>query len=171
MAPEIGAALLAVGGALAVALIGVWQANLGLRRRSEARTADPFLLRRRWRAYEALWTLTRDFGEVRDPAAIRDLASRMNDWYFPNGLTLSGDAQGQWLRVRNLLAAAGPGSITDDEHREIERELSLLRSWLKADLNFRTIGEVKRAAKAAPAATVDPVNEPLPRPPGPADFS
>jgi hypothetical protein len=169
MAPEIVAALIAVGGAIAAALIGVWQANLGLRRRSEARTADPFLLRRRWRAYEALWTLTRDFGDARDPAAIRDLASRMNDWYFPNGLTLSGDAQRQWLKVRNLLAR-DRDSITDDERREIERELSLLRSWLKADLNFRTVGEVKRSAKAAPAETVDPVR-PLTGPPGRADFS
>ena len=52
-----------------VALVGVWRANRGLRRRSQARVSDPQLIARNWRAYR----VTYDIGTGRPYAALEAL--------------------------------------------------------------------------------------------------
>jgi hypothetical protein len=144
MAPEVAAALITVGGTIVAALVGVWRANVGLRHRSDARASDPYVLERRWDAYQSLWTLTRSAGHAGNEAELVRLARDFDDWYFANGLVLSGEAQRQWVKVRNLLTPAS-SRVGRAAHDDLARELSLLRSWLKADLNIRTFDEVKAA--------------------------
>ena len=158
MASEVAAALIATGGAIVAAVLGVWQANAGLRRRSDARVSDPELLARRWDRYADLWNLTR-LGprETYDGEQLRELSERLRDWYYPNGMLLSDASQRQWVTVRDLLAGVPAGPIDGAVWDDVLRQVSLLRSWLKADLNIRTFEEVAQTVIVAAETPARPV--------------
>jgi hypothetical protein len=157
LAPEVGAALIA--GALTFCA-AVWQTTRTLRdqakisaeaTRDQAKlAAGTALLPLRGEAYRELWSLL-DVGPEEAPerlASERDrggLADRLTAWYYPHGLLLSDGSQKQWRACRDALRE--PGSLDAGGQRRLHGEVSLLRSWLKADMLLRTIDEVSVAAR------------------------
>lgn len=157
LAPEVGAALIA--GALTL-VAAVWQTTSTLREQTrisaqatedQARlAAGTALIPLRGEAYLELWSML-DVGPQEVPKNLASaqeraaLADRMTAWYYPHGLLLSDGSQKQWRTCRDALRE--PGTLDDAEQRRLHREVSLLRSWLKADMLLRTIDEVSVAAR------------------------
>jgi hypothetical protein len=150
---QVVAAIIGGAFALIVAGVGVWQAIRELRVRARIDAATT-LLELRHKPYGKLWDITnvgsRDAPERLDTEEQRrQIANEMTVWYYPDGLLLSDGSQKQWLAVRNTLRTE-TGEPDADRRRQLHDEVSLLRSWLKADLFIRTVDEVNVAAKALP---------------------
>jgi len=145
MAPQIGAALIAVVSSLVAGAVGLWRANAALRTRS----ADNLLLERRWQDYPALWSLTVQLRNAGDAATLRSLDAQFESWYEEHGLALSGKTMDQWSKVKRLLSDPEAQIKDGETTKSFRDEISILRSWLKAELNVRTVGEVEAKVRSA----------------------
>ena len=153
MTSEVLGAIITVGGTVVLA---VFQTTRALKEQAKLNAA-PELAKLRYPAYEGLWNIT-DVGpehglkNLETRAERETIADAMTRWYYPNGLALSGPSQRQWQRVRDLLRQGDKldeGALTN-----LRDEISLLRSWLKADLFIRTVDEVSVAAKELRQPTI-----------------
>lgn len=146
MSAEVAAAIIA---GLATLVLGIWQTRGTLKEQARL-SAGATLLPLRHEAYQGLWKLT-NVGPEDKPEGLgseekrRCLAKALTDWYYPDGLLLSDGSWAQWQRVRDALRA--PGELDVPAQRALRAQISLLRSWLKADLFIRTIDEVSAAAR------------------------
>ena len=146
MEPEVLAAIVVGGITLIGIAITAWQAIRELKVRARIQVATK-LVELRHEPYCKLWDITaggpRRTSTLATEHERQQLANQLTEWYWPNGMLLSGEAQAHWRYVRNMLRAE-KGEPDEARLKVLRAEISLLRSWLKADLFIREASQVHR---------------------------
>jgi hypothetical protein len=125
------------GTTTAVAIAGLIVAN-SVRAQTKMKIYE-----RRLDAYAQLWKALKPLGltaPVLDETGRASTAKALTQWYYSGGLLLTAPTQKMFTRLRDHVA--NPPPSPDGCHERLQREASLLRTQLKADLEIYFGGHV-----------------------------